>query len=127
MEIETRQELDKTVGIVAYMTLIGWIIALVMNGEKKGEEKLFGAFHLRQMLGLIIFGFGSSIVYMILGMILFFIPGIGWILMVLIQLGLFGGLLALWIMGVIAASNGEKKQIPIIGGLIHKMLGTAFE
>ncbi len=127
MEIETRQELDKTVGIVAYMTLIGWIIALVMNGEKKGEEKSFGAFHLRQMLGLIIFGFGSGIIYMILGMILLFIPGIGWILMVLIQLGLFGGLLALWIMGVIAASNGEKKQIPIIGGLIHKMLGTTFE
>lgn len=127
MEIETRQELDKTVGIVAYMTLIGWIIALVMNGEKKGEEKSFGAFHLRQMLGLIIFGFGSGIVYAILAMILIFIPVVGWIVLVLVQLGLFGGLLALWIMGVIAASNGEKKQIPIIGGMIHKMLGTTFE
>jgi uncharacterized membrane protein len=127
MEIETRQELDKTVGIVAYMTLIGWIIALVMNGEKKGEEKSFGAFHLRQMLGLIIFGFGSGIVYAVLAMILIFIPVVGWIVLVLVQLGLFGGLLALWIMGVIAASNGEKKQIPIIGGMIHKMLGTTFE
>ena len=127
MEIETRQEFDKTVGIVAYMTLIGWIIALVMNGEKKGEEKSFGAFHLRQMLGLIIFGFGSGIVYMILGAILIFIPVIGLIALVLIQLALFGGLLALWIMGVVAASNGQKKPVPIIGGMIHKMLGTTFE
>lgn len=127
MEIETRQEFDKTVGIVAYMTLIGWIIALVMNGEKKGEEKSFGAFHLRQMLGLIIFGFGSGILYMILGMVLFFIPGLGVIFMVLTQLALFGGLLALWIMGVVAASNGEKKELPILGSTIHKMLGTTFE
>lgn len=127
IDTETNQVKDKTVGIVAYMTLIGWIIALVMNGDKQGEEKSFNAFHIRQMLGLIIFSFGGSIVFMILGFILVFVPIVGPILLLLLQLGLFGGLLALWIMGVIAASNGEKKPVPVIGGLIHKMLGTAFE
>jgi len=127
MDTGANQTLDKTVGIVAYMTLIGWIIALVMNGDKKGEEKSFNAFHIRQMLGLIIFSFGGSIVFMILGFILIWIPGLGALLLLLLQLGLFGGLLALWIMGVIAASNGEKKPVPVIGGVIHKMLGTAFE
>ena len=124
---ETNQIQDKTVAIVAYMTLIGWIIALVMNGDKQGEERSFNGFHIRQMLGLIIFSFGSSIVFVILGMVLAFIPVIGWLILLLLQLGLFGGLLALWIMGVIAASNGEKKPVPVLGGLIHKMLGTAFE
>ncbi len=127
LDTETNQVQDKTVAIVAYMTLIGWIIALVMNGDKKGEERSFNGFHIRQMLGLIIFSFGSSIVFVILGMVLAFIPVIGWLILLLLQLGLFGGLLALWIMGVIAASNGEKKPVPVLGGVIHKMLGTAFE
>ncbi len=127
IDTERNQTLDKTVAIVSYMTLIGWIIALVMNGEKKGEEKSFNAFHIRQMLGLIIFSFGGSIVFMVLGFILIWVPGLGPLLLLLLQLGLYGGLLALWIMGVVAASNGEKKPVPVLGGLIHKMLGTAFE
>ncbi len=39
---------DKTVAIVAYLTLIGFIIAIILNGQKKTA---LGAFHLRQMLG----------------------------------------------------------------------------
>lgn len=127
MEFEERRELDKTVGIVAYLTLIGWIVALVMNGDKQGEEKSFNAFHLRQMLGLIIFSFGSGIVYTILAMILIWIPDAGWILLGLIQLALFGGMLALWIIGLIGAANGQKREIPLLGGMIQKMLGQAFE
>lgn len=126
MEVVENKNYESTMGVVAYMTLIGWIIALVQNGEKKGEEKAFVAFHLRQMLGLFIFSFGFGFVYIILSIILIWIPFLGAILLFLLPLGLFGGLLALWIMGVIAASNKEMKPLPIIGGLIHKMLGTAF-
>lgn len=128
MELEGRKQFDKTIGIVAYMTLIGWIIALVMNSSKeKGEEKSFNAFHIRQMLGMFIFGFGSGIAYAILAAILIWIPVLGWILLLLIQLALFGGMLALWIISVIGAANGEKKETPLIGRLIQKMFGNAFE
>jgi hypothetical protein len=41
----------KTKAIVAHITLIGWIIALVLNGQEKDE---YAAFYIRQMLGLII-------------------------------------------------------------------------
>jgi uncharacterized membrane protein len=44
---------DKTKSIVAHVTIIGWIIALVMNQSDKGENT---SFYLRQMLGLVVIG-----------------------------------------------------------------------
>lgn len=127
MEQDTQQSFDKTIGIVAHITLIGWIIALIMNGEKKGEEKSFGAFYLRQMLGILILGLGTWIVIMVLGMMLVFIPVIGPIVLLLLSLAFYGGLLTLWILSLIGAANGEKKELPVFGKMLHKMLGTAFE
>lgn len=127
MEQNSTQSFDKTTGIVAHITLIGWIIALVMNGERKGEEKSFGAFYLRQILGLIILGLGTWIVLLVLGIILIAIPVVGPIILLLLSLGFYGGLLTLWILSLIAAINGEKKMMPIVGPMLHKMLGTAFE
>ena len=42
----------KNVAIIAHITLIGWIIALVMNGGDKKSE--FASFYIRQMLGLML-------------------------------------------------------------------------
>ena len=50
----------KNVAIIAHITLIGWIIAIVMNsGEKKTE---YASFYIRQMLGIIIIGFVAAII-----------------------------------------------------------------
>lgn len=84
----------KTIAIISYITWIGWIIALIMNMEKKND---FARFHIRQTL--LIF----------LGSILAWIPFIGWIW------GIF--LFILWIIGLIAAINSEKKEVPILGHL----------
>ncbi len=85
---------DKTKGIVAHITLIGWIVALVLNqGENKGE---LASFYIRQMLGLVILSF-----------VLGFIP--------LLNLVAWIVLLVLWVMSLIGAINGEKKLTPIVG------------
>lgn len=99
----------KSVAIVSYITLIGWIIALIMHSSNKTR---LGAYHLRQMLGLMILGVAISI----LRFPLFFIPFLGWIL----GMALSVGLLVLWIMGLIAAANGEEKPTPIVGDLFQK-------
>lgn len=118
---------DKTVGILAYVTLIGFIIALVLNQNKEGEEKRFGAFHLRQALGLIIFAIGVfigiSIITAILAMISISLMAIFALLFNLVWLGF----LALIILGIVNAANGQFKEIPVIGPLSSKMLGKAFE
>ncbi|MBK7871593.1 MAG: hypothetical protein IPJ74_13440 [Saprospiraceae bacterium] len=81
----------KTIGIVAYLTLIGWIVALVLNNPKSE----FASFHIRQMLGLILLSFVS------------------WIPFVGIVIGIFA--LVLWIMGFISAVQGQMKTVPVLG------------
>lgn len=83
----------KNVAIIAHITIIGWVIALVMNNSNKSE---LGSFYIRQMLGLLILSF-----------ILWFIPGVGWILNIV--------MLILWIMSLVGALGGEKKLTPLLG------------
>lgn len=83
----------KNIALIAHLTLIGWIIALVMNNDKKDE---LASFYIRQVLGL-----------GLLGLVLSFIPFLGWI----VSLGVF----VLWIMSLIGALSGEKKLTPGVG------------
>ena len=111
-------EPDKTMGIVAYMTLVGWVIALVNNNvETAGEEKRFTAFHLRQMLGLMILGFSCWIIQIPLSLI----PLIGFPISMLLSLGVF----VFWILAVIGAANGHAKELPYIGEPIQSLLGRS--
>lgn len=110
----------KTVAILAYCTLIGFIIAIVMHGNSKTK---LGAYHLRQALGLLILGIGMAIVGGILAFILFWIMPF---LASLIWLVVWGGMLFLLIMGLVNAANAQEKPVPIVGKTIEKILGSAF-
>lgn len=107
---------DKTVAIVSYLTIIGFIVAIVLHGSKKTK---LGTYHLRQMLGLIV----VSIVAWVANFMLVFIPFIGW----LAGLAIWLGLLVLWLMGLIAAANGEMKPVPVLGAKFQEWFGKAFE
>jgi uncharacterized membrane protein len=90
-----KQDNSKLVAILSYITLIGWIVALILNQQKKTD---LGSFHIRQTLMI-----------MLTGIVLAWVPIIGWILSIV--------LFVFWIIGLVGAINGEKKEIPIIGGL----------
>ena len=79
----------KTTSIVAYLTWIGLIIAVVA-GDKAGAR-----FHVNQALVIMLFS------------LLSIIPCIGWIW------GIF--MIVCWIMGLVAAINQEEKEVPLIG------------
>ena len=128
MAEENNQKTDTTVGLVAYLTLIGFIIALVLNNDKKGEEKAFGAFHLRQSIGLMLTALALMIGMMILSMILFVISiKFGIMLTGILYPIIYLGILALVIIGIINAANGQKKELPVVGPFISKIFGKAFE
>ncbi len=103
---------DRTVAILAYITIIGFIIAIVMHGSKKTA---LGSYHLRQALGLFITGVVCWIVLLI-------IPVVGWILLPFVMLGIF----VLAIMGLIAAAGGQQKPVPLLGEKYQKWFGNAF-
>ena len=83
----------KTKAIVAHITYIGWIIALVINSNEKDE---ITSYYLRQLLGIYLFSIVISFVPVI--------NIIGWI-----------AALIFWILSLIGAVNGEMTETPIIG------------
>lgn len=88
----------KATGIVAYITLIGWLVAF-FAGDKEGAK-----FHLNQALILLIANLVCSI--------LSYVPVVKYVVWI-IQIFLF----VCWIIGLIAACKEEEKQIPLIGGI----------
>ncbi|MBF8151228.1 YtxH domain-containing protein [Winogradskyella sp. F6397] len=83
----------KNVAIIAHITFIGWIIAIVMNSSNKTE---FGSFYIRQNLGLILLGVVSSWIPIV--------NLVAWIV-----------LLIAWIMSLISALGGEMKPTFLLG------------
>ncbi len=79
----------RTTSIVAYMTWIGFFVAL-LAGDKEGAK-----FHLNQALVILIF------------FLPVFLPCIGQIW------GIF--MIVCWILGLVAAINQEEKEVPLIG------------
>ena len=91
---------DKSTAIIAYITLIGLIVAIVMNNEKKQP---FASYHIRQSLGIILTGVALGFVNII--------PFLGWIISILGVIVLF----VLWILGLISAIQGQEKPVPLAG------------
>ena len=106
---------DKTTAIVSYLTLIGFIVAVLMHSTKKTR---LGAYHLRQSLGLML----TAIAVAFSVAVMAFIPIVGW----LAGLAAWLGLLALWVMGLVAAINGEEKPVPVVGVHFQKWFANAF-
>lgn len=106
---------DRTVAILSYLTIIGFIVALVLHSNKKTA---LGGYHLRQCLGMIV----TAIALSIGGMVLMFIPIIGW----LTVMAAWIGFLVLWVMGLIAAASGQQKPVPVLGAYYQKWFANAF-
>jgi uncharacterized membrane protein len=83
----------KTKAIVAHITWVGWLIALIINSSQKDE---ITSFYIRQLLGIYLFS-----------LVITFIPLVnivGWILAFIF-----------WILSLVGAINGEMKETPVIG------------
>lgn len=91
---------DKTMAIVAYLTIIGLIAAFIMNREKNDP---FAAYHIKQSLGLSMCGIALFIVGLV--------PILGWIASFLGSIFL----LYLWVMGLVNAINGKEQPVPLFG------------
>ena len=90
----------KNIATIAYITLIGLIIAFVQNNEKKNA---FAFYHIRQCIGLCVTGLALGIIGMI--------PILGWIVYII---GIFV-LIYMWIIGLMNAINGKEKTVPFLG------------
>lgn len=98
---------NKTLSIVSYITLIGWLISY-FSGKENADSLL--KYHLKQGLGLFIVGLLFSVA---LNVVVMIVPSLSF-------LGYVG--LAIWvlaILGIINASNEVEKPLPIIGKIFE--------
>ena len=89
----------KVTGIVTYLTFIGLLLALLI-GDREGAK-----FHINQSLVLVI----AVIINAIIGRI----PFIGWFVSTVFGIFLF----VCFIIGIIGASQGQEKEIPLLGSI----------
>ena len=99
---------SRTIAWVSYLTLIGWIIALVSHSNSIIKASL-AVFHLRQSFGLMVLSFAIGIIR---AMLFFTFPLLGTVL--------FAALVVLWILGLISAVNGQEKPLPVVGPLFQQ-------
>lgn len=110
---------DRTVAILAYLTPIGFIVAIIMHG---GRKTALGTYHLRQCLGLYVIALVGWVALMVLAFIPILGQLIGLLAFPVVGLCLF----VLWIMGLIAAINGQQKPMPVAGGFFQQWFGNTF-
>ncbi|MFB9057876.1 hypothetical protein ACFFU9_14110 [Mariniflexile ostreae] len=105
---EQDTEEGKGLAIISYLTIIGTIIALFMNNDKKNN---FAAFHIRQALGLWLTYF--ILAWLVSGFDNWFATLGFWI---------FFGIL--FIYGFINAVSGKAQVVPALGNLFQKWFST---
>jgi RNA polymerase subunit RPABC4/transcription elongation factor Spt4 len=88
----------KAVAIVAHITIIGWIIAVVMNSQNRTE---FGSFYIRQALGI----FLMFIVFL-------FIPGVNCVAAPLFLITL--------LVSFVFSLGDTMKPLPVVGHLFQE-------
>lgn len=92
--------------IIAYLTIVGWVIAYV-NYQKSEKKSSLVGYHLSQSLGIFIFYIVLSILS---GIILAFLPSLATLCYVILLIPL-----VLLLLGIITAINEVKKPVPLIG------------
>ena len=98
----------KTISIISYITIIGWVIAFIMYGNNP-EKSSLAKFHLKQSFGLAVLGILNVILQTI---ILSIVPAL-YLIFTIIGVGIF----ILWIIGIINAANEQEKPVPLVGSL----------
>ena len=108
---------NKTLALVSYITIIGWLISFF---SYKGQEKnSLVSYHLKQSFGLFVATMVLYIAFWILATILVMIS---FSLAVLVS-GIYSlaslVIFVLVVIGIINASKGEEKPLPIIGKMFE--------
>ena len=103
---------DSAASGLAYLTFIPAIIFLVVAPYNQKSDIRFHSWQ-SILLGCV------WVAVWVLNMILVFIPVLGWLISILLMLGLF----ILWILCIVNAFQGKRFMIPVLGALAVKQAG----
>ena len=101
--LESTAEGKKT-AIIAYITLVGTVIAMFMNSEQKNS---FASFHIRQALGIFL-------TFFLLGYFIGYFDS--WSVTMAFWIFIF----LLWLYGFLSALQGHSKPVPLVGDFYQR-------
>ncbi|MGY0392534.1 hypothetical protein ACW5R3_08280 [Bizionia sp. KMM 8389] len=107
MTSETIQK-GKTMAILSYFTILGSIIAIIMNSDVKNP---FTSFHAKQGLGL-------NLTYMIVA---YFVSSFD---SFIISIGFWVAMGVLFMYGIYSAITETTKEVPLLGAVYQKLFAT---
>lgn len=118
----------KTVAIFSYITLIGFIIAIIQHNSNKTS---LGAYHLRQVIGFMFTGVAFYVILFMLTLPIFNMNYLDmadyYIFLAFISFVSWIGLLVCIIISFINALNGKETPAPIFGKLYEKWFANMFK
>lgn len=98
-------------GALAYF-LVPAIVFLLIEPYKRNR---FVRFHSFQCLGLCLVGLVVGAMLRVAGYTLFFIPALGRLLFLLVSMVVSLALLAIWVVLIVKALQGETFKLPLVG------------
>ncbi len=102
--MEKAAKQGRTTAIVAYLTIVGCLIAITMNLEPKNP---FARFHIRQAFGIHLFFHALAI-------------ALTYLQITYVSLLLYLLYLLLWGFGFLNAINGKTNPLPVLGNHFQK-------
>ena len=95
----------KTLGLVAYLTLFGTLVAFFMNQDKKNP---FTSFHTRQALGL-------GLLYIMIAFVVSSFDSMN------ISMAFWVFFSVLYLYGIFGAITGKMNKIPLLGDIFQNL------
>ncbi len=104
-------------GALAYFAIIPAIFFLLVEPYNKNR---FVRFHAFQSLGLAVAGVGIGAALRVAGLLLFFVPVLGHLLVLLVSMVVGLAFFTLWVVLVVKAAQGEMFKLPLIGDFAER-------
>lgn len=96
---------NKTLSIISYITVIGWVIAFFI-GKEKADNLL--KYHLKQALGVVVL---SLILSLLIQIVAIALPTLAWIVSTVLYIISIGYM----VIGILNAVSEKQKPLPVIG------------
>ena len=111
---------ETVAGALAYCTIIPAIVFLFVEPYSKNR---FVRFHSFQSIGLLLAGVVLGAALRVAGVLLFFVPLLGHLVVFLVSMVAGLGFAIIWVVVIVKALQGEMFKLPVVGEFAEQQAG----
>jgi uncharacterized membrane protein len=112
---------QKVAGALAYCTILPAIVFLLVEPYSKNR---FVRFHSFQCIGLWLAALVFGAALRVAGVLLFFVPLLGHLVVLLLTMVVSLGFFVIWVVMIVKALQGEMLKLPVIGEFAQQQIAA---